>query len=260
MADKKRWSLKGTMRKFFSKTDIPPKVTTQPGHTVRTKNVTYMSGPSTWKNRVKAEAASSSHLGVTTTPVVPPSSQVESGSVLVISNGTMLMENGRGRYVASDLGAGAGSRGVQGGASAMTVGGVPFSTLPPVLRAQQMNGMAGNGRNVGNVNVNGVNGHTPNGKFSPAPQTLPKPAKPTATPTPQKPQDTNNNAHNPKAKNHKTFRNYVYINEYDDSSTGVPSPRPSNSSSTPSPRMELHITSPYLLGRPNTSSPAQQSK
>lgn len=94
---KSGWSLKGTMNRLLTRTDIPVNVTTKPGHTVKTKNIVYMSGPSTWKARVKAKADTDSTLVLSPPPPPPPPlsnglSNGDSASVLMVANGTMQVQ------------------------------------------------------------------------------------------------------------------------------------------------------------------------
>ena len=54
----KKWkkNIKGSFGKLFGKTDIPAKVAGKPGSTVKCKNVEYVSGATTWKARGRAQA------------------------------------------------------------------------------------------------------------------------------------------------------------------------------------------------------------
>ena len=183
MADKKKsgWSLKGTIRKFFSRTDIPVKATAAPGNTVRTKNITYMSGPSTWKSRVKNHGNTNtlvpSPQGTDTLDFVirqngsAPQPQ-PNGSLLVVSNGTIEKQNGR------PLPNPPGGRKVNH--HDMASSSSTMSTTPSRVQFAPT------------VTQNGV-------ERTDLPPTLPKPNK--------------GKSKKSKLKDRETYRNYVFINE-----------------------------------------------
>ena len=61
MSASKKKGFRGSIGKLFAKTDIPFKSQGKPGHTVKTKNIVYVSGSKTWK--AKAQDAADLNFG-----------------------------------------------------------------------------------------------------------------------------------------------------------------------------------------------------